>query len=69
MKVCKLELLTSVYACVFNATKINDVVRDLTMIARRELIIHMKALQRQKLFGLDHECGVRRVFHDLWTLQ
>jgi hypothetical protein len=39
-------------------TKRNDFVRDLNMIARRELIIHMKALQRQKVLGLDHECGV-----------
>lgn len=58
MKVCKLELLTSVYACVFNVTKRNDVIRDLNMMAHRELIIHMKALQRQEMFGLDHECGV-----------
>jgi hypothetical protein len=51
-----MEVLTSVYACVFNLTKINDVIRDLNMIAHRELIMHMKVLQRQELFGLDHEC-------------
>jgi len=28
------------------------------MMAHRELIIHMKALQRQEVCGLDHESGV-----------
>jgi len=58
MKVSKLELLTSVCACVFNMTKRNDFISDLNMMAHRELIIHMKALQRQEVCGLDHESGV-----------
>jgi len=49
MKACKLELLTLVYACVVNTTKRNDFISDLNMIAHREGIIRMKALQRQEV--------------------
>jgi len=58
MKVCKLQLLTSVYACVSIMTKRSDFVRDINVMSHRELIIHMKALQRQEVFGLDHGCRV-----------